>query len=157
MTDMEVLAFLRRQSEKARYITAVCTGSLLLGAAGLLDGYQATTHWASHDLLERCGAHPVRQRVVVDRNRVTGGGVTAGLDFGLRLAAELAGSDVARAIELGLEYDPAPPFSCGSPERADARLVESLRRLYGPLRNARLAAFEALRSAESLLRGEVNP
>jgi len=122
LQDEEVLEFLRRQAASARYVTAVCTGSLLLGAAGLLQGYRATTHWAYHELLERCGAIPVRQRVVVDRNRVTAGGVTAGIDFALRLTAELCGEPLARAIQLGLEYDPEPPFDSGTPERATAEL-----------------------------------
>jgi len=127
MQDTQVLEFLRKQAQGARYVTAVCTGSLLLGAAGLLEGYRATTHWAFHDLLARCGALPVQQRVVMDRNRLTGGGVTAGIDFGLRLAAELANAQVGRAIELGLEYNPEPPFQCGSPALADAALVELVR------------------------------
>jgi cyclohexyl-isocyanide hydratase len=122
LQDEEVLEFLRRQAASAHYVTAVCTGSLLLGAAGLLQGYRATTHWAYHELLERCGAIPVRQRVVVDRNRVTAGGVTAGIDFALRLTAELCGEPLARAIQLGLEYDPEPPFDSGTPERATAEL-----------------------------------
>jgi cyclohexyl-isocyanide hydratase len=130
--DPEVLEFLRRQAAGARYVTAVCTGSLLLGAAGLLEGYRATTHWAYHELLPRCGALPVRERVVVDRNRVTAGGVTAGIDFGLRLAAEMCGEQVARAIQLGLEYDPQPPFDSGSPERAAPELVQAVRERFAP-------------------------
>ena len=125
--DPEVLEFLRRQAATARYVTAVCTGSLLLGAAGLLEGYRATTHWAFHELLERCGAIPVRQRVVIDRNRITAGGVTAGIDFALRLTAELCGEQQARGIQLGLEYDPEPPFDSGTPERATAELVRVVR------------------------------
>src|SRR6188768_4185758 len=121
--DEQVLEFVRRQGATARYVTAVCTGSLLLGAAGLLEGYRATTHWAYHEFLERCGAIPVKERVVVDRNRVTAGGVTAGIDFALRLAAELCGEPLARGIQLGLEYDPEPPFDSGSPERATPELV----------------------------------
>ena len=124
LQDPDVLEFLRRQAATARYVTAVCTGSLLLGAAGLLTGYRATTHWAFHEFLERCGAIPTRQRVVVDRNRVTAGGVTAGLDFALRLTAELHGEQLARGIQLGLEYDPEPPFDSGTPERATAELVQ---------------------------------
>ncbi len=127
MRDAEVLSFLRQQARDARYVTAVCTGSLLLGAAGLLEGYEATTHWAFHELLAQCGARPVHKRVVVDRNRLTGGGVTAGIDFGLRLAAELANEQTARAIELGLEYNPEAPFQCGSPELADAPLLQLVR------------------------------
>jgi cyclohexyl-isocyanide hydratase len=126
LQDPEVLEFVRRQAATARYVTAVCTGSLLLGAAGLLEGYRATTHWAFHEFLQRCGALPVRQRVVVDRNRLTGGGVTAGIDFALRLTAELCGEPLARGIQLGLEYDPEPPFDSGSPERASAELVQSV-------------------------------
>src|SRR3954468_1215082 len=127
LQDSEVLEFLRRQATNARYVTAVCTGSLLLGAAGLLAGYSATTHWAYHDLLERCGARPVRQRVVVDRNRITAGGVTAGIDFALRLAAEMYGEQVARSIQLTIEYDPEPPFDSGSPERSTPELVQQVR------------------------------
>jgi len=128
--DEEVLEFLRRQGAGARYVTAVCTGSLLLGAAGLLRGYEATTHWAYHEFLRPLGAIPVRQRVVVDRNRVTGGGVTAGIDFGLRLAAELSSEETARAIQLGLEYNPEPPFDSGSPESAGPELVARVRQRF---------------------------
>ena len=126
LRDAEVLEFVRRQAETARYVTAVCTGSLLLGAAGLLEGYRATTHWAYHKFLERCGALPVRKRVVIDRNRVTAGGVTAGMDFALSLTAELCGEQLARGIQLGLEYDPEPPFDSGSPERATPELVQAV-------------------------------
>lgn len=125
--DEAVLSFLREQGSQARFVTSVCTGSLLLGAAGLLDGYEATTHWAYVDLLEAFGARYVNRRVVVDRNRITAGGVTAGLDFGLTLAAELAGEEMARALQLGLEYDPAPPFDSGHPDRADPALVAAVR------------------------------
>lgn len=113
-----LLAFLRRQSQHTRYITSVCSGSLLLGAAGLLSGYRATTHWMSHDLLPLFGAEPVQQRVVRDRDRITGGGVTAGIDFGLVLAEALFGPATAQAIQLAVEYDPAPPFDSGSPVSA---------------------------------------
>jgi cyclohexyl-isocyanide hydratase len=123
LDDQEILGFLRRQAAGARYVTSVCTGSLLLGAAGLLEGYDATTHWAYHDLLARCGANPVKQRVVVDRNRITGGGVTAGIDFGFRVVAELCGDDVARAIQLGLEYDPEPPFRAGTAQTGDSNVL----------------------------------
>src|SRR6476469_5181520 len=109
-TDAAVLDFLRTQGARARYVTSVCTGALLLGAAGLLEGYEATTHWAFTDLLPQFGARVTPGRVVVDRNRITAGGVPAGIDFGLRIVAELAGERAAKLVELGLEYDPHPPF-----------------------------------------------
>jgi cyclohexyl-isocyanide hydratase len=126
-TDQALLAFLRHHGGSARYVTSVCGGSLLLGAAGLLDGYAATTHWAFVDMLPSFGARYVPGRIVVDRNRITGGGVTAGIDFGLRLVAEVAGERTAQAIELALEYDPDPPFRCGSPRIADPVLVEEVK------------------------------
>ncbi len=134
LRDAEMLGFLRRQAETARYMTAVCTGSLLLGAAGLLEGYAATTHWAYHELLLCFGATAVKQRVVVDRNRITGGGVTAGIDFALRLVAELSDEDTARAIQLGLEYDPEPPFRAGTPALAGEELTARVRRSFEPSR-----------------------
>jgi cyclohexyl-isocyanide hydratase len=127
MDDDAVLSFLRAQGEQARYVTAVCTGSLLLGAAGLLRGYHATCHWQFHGLLAACGAIPTDARVVVDRNRITGGGVTAGIDFALRLVAELADVTLAQTLELLLEYAPEPPFGTGRPELADPALVAQLR------------------------------
>jgi len=127
--DETVLAFLRAQGSQARFVTSVCTGALVLGAAGLLDGYDATTHWAYVDLLAAFGARAVAGRVVVDRNRITGGGVTAGIDFGLRLVAELASETVAQMIQLSVEYDPAPPFASGHPRSADPALVAEARRL----------------------------
>lgn len=127
MADPEILGFLREHGARARYVTSVCTGSLLLGAAGLLDGYDATSHWAFVELLPRFGARPVAGRVVVDRNRITAGGVTAGIDFGLKLVAELCGEQLARAIQLGLEYDPEPPYRSGHPSVADPALVAAVR------------------------------
>ncbi len=118
MDDQEVLAFVRRQGLQARYVTSVCTGALVLGAAGLLDGYEATTHWASMENLEPLGARPVRQRICIDRNRITGGGVTAGIDFGLYVASLLTDRPTAETIQLFMEYNPAPPFEAGSPETA---------------------------------------
>jgi len=115
MEDEVVLRFLRQTALTCSYITSVCTGSLVLGAAGLLKGYRATTHWASRDQLAMLGAEPVYARVVFDRNRITGAGVTSGIDFALTVAAKLAGEEVAKQIQLQLEYDPAPPFSAGSP------------------------------------------
>ncbi len=118
LTSEAHLGFLRAEGAHARYVTSVCTGALLLGAAGLLEGYRATTHWMSLDLLPHFGATPVRERVVHDRNRITGGGVTAGIDTALVIAAELFGVHVAQEIQLAMEYDPHPPFDGGSPERA---------------------------------------
>jgi cyclohexyl-isocyanide hydratase len=118
--DETLLAFLRTRAERARYVTSVCSGALLLGAAGLRRGHRATTHWLSLDLLPLFGAEAVEARVVRDRNRITGAGVTAGMDFGLTLAAELFGASVAQRIQLAIEYDPAPPFDSGSPRAAPA-------------------------------------
>ena len=128
LADEAVLGFLRRQAAAARFVTSVCTGALVLGAAGLLRGRRATTHWASHDLLAALGAVPTQARVVRDGNLMTGGGVTAGIDFALALVAELAGAATAQAIQLQLEYAPAPPFDAGSPETAPREIVASLRK-----------------------------
>ena len=125
--DAETLAFLRRQAAGARYITSVCTGALVLGAAGLLQGYKATTHWSAMPYLERFGAIPTATRVCVDRNRVTGGGVTAGIDFGLTLVSILADRATAEAIQLIMEYNPAPPFDAGSPHSAPAAVLDAVR------------------------------
>ena len=122
----EVLAFLRRAAAEARYVVGVCTGSLVLAAAGLLRGRRATTHWMSRDLLRSFGAEPVAQRVVVDGKFFTGGGVTAGIDVALTVAAEIAGRTAAEAIQLSIEYDPAPPFASGSPERADPAVLKAV-------------------------------
>ncbi|HEY6947922.1 MAG TPA: DJ-1/PfpI family protein [Gemmatimonadales bacterium] len=128
MEDARLLDFLRAQAQRARYVTSVCTGALLLGAAGLLRGYRATTHWLSLDLLPLFGAVPVEERVVVDRNRLTGGGVTAGIELGLAVAAELCGRAVAEEIQLTIEYDPAPPFQSGSPRTAPPAVLERVTR-----------------------------
>jgi cyclohexyl-isocyanide hydratase len=126
MQDAEVLDFLRKQAETCRFVTSVCTGSLVLGAAGLLRGYRATSHWLSLDQLALLGAIPVAERIVRDRNRITGGGVTSGIDFALFVAAQLFGEEVAKEIQLRIEYDPAPPFNAGSPRTADPALVAAL-------------------------------
>lgn len=147
--DDVVLGFLRAQGTRARFVTSVCTGSLLLGAAGLLDGYAAATHWAYMDLLPMFGARPVRRRVVIDRNRITGGGVTAGIDFGLRLAAIVAGDRVAKAIQLGLEYDPDPPFQCGHPEIAEPEVVAAVRARFDRLHDARAEQIRTAQRAKS--------
>lgn len=137
MLDQDVLAFLRKQAEGARYITSVCTGSLVLGAAGLLKGKKAATHWTAMDVLPALGATPVEERVVIDGNLITGGGVTAGIDFGLKVAAEVAGEEVAKQIQLQIEYDPAPPFDSGHPRSADPALVEKLTKFAEPMTNER--------------------
>lgn len=144
MQDTPTLAFLRRQAETARYLTAVCTGALVLGAAGLLTAKRATTHWAALDLLAAFGAIPVAERVVRDGSLVTGGGVTAGIDFALTLAAELAGPATAQAIQLGLEYAPAPPFACGTPDTAPAAVLAAARDKLGAARDERVAIVRAL-------------
>ncbi|MCC8428842.1 DJ-1/PfpI family protein [Reyranella aquatilis] len=144
MNDEETLAFLRKQAAGARYVTSVCTGSLVLGAAGLLKGYKSACHWSSREFLPAFGAIPVADRVVRDRNRVSGGGVTAGIDFGLTLAAELAGEEVAKSIQLTLEYDPQPPFDSGSPEKAGAERVKRLKeRIHAMLEKRQKANDEA--------------
>ncbi|MEO5816885.1 MAG: DJ-1/PfpI family protein [Gemmatimonadaceae bacterium] len=134
LANEETLAFLRAHEGRARYLTAVCSGSLILGAAGLLKGYRATTHWMSHHMLHVFGADPVEQRVVVDRDRITGGGVTAGIDFGLVVAAKLFGQTTAEEIQLAIEYQPAPPFHSGLPGTASAAVRDAvLQRAQGSL------------------------
>lgn len=127
MEDAEVLAFLRRQAAGARYVTSVCTGSLVLAEAGLLTGYRATCHWLSINQLPYFGVVPVKERVVIDRNRITGAGVTSGIDFALTLAAGLFGEERAKRAQLAMEYDPKPPFIGGSPATADPQIIESVR------------------------------
>lgn len=122
--DDEILNFLAEAGKTVRYVTSVCTGSLLLGAAGLLHGYKAATHWSCYEALAATGAEPVHARVVGDRNRISGGGVTAGIDFGLTLLAELRGEVVAKAAQLAMEYDPQSPFQTGSPESAGPELIK---------------------------------
>ena len=133
MNDSETIGFLADRGSRARYVTSVCSGSLLLGAAGLMRGYKATSHWACRDLLPLFGATPVDARVVVDRNRITGGGVTAGLDFGLVLLAKLLGEDIAKMTQLAMEYDPEPPFHAGTPREAGPEVVKKVREWLGPL------------------------
>ncbi|HEX9211655.1 MAG TPA: DJ-1/PfpI family protein [Bradyrhizobium sp.] len=128
MEDDEVLAWIQRQTEGARSVFSVCTGALLLGAAGLLRGRRATTHWASFHLLQLFGAIPVNERVVVDGNWIFAAGVTAGIDGALRLAAELRGDDVARTIQLYMQYAPEPPFDSGTPERAPVSILDQAKR-----------------------------
>jgi cyclohexyl-isocyanide hydratase len=148
MDDEEVISFVRTQGQKAQYVTSVCTGSLVLGAAGLLNGYEATTHWMSMDQLEIFGAKPVKKRIVRDGNRITGGGVTAGIDFALYLASVLVGEQAARMIQLSLEYNPAPPFTSGSPDTASPDIVSAARSRAAQMLETRRAA--SLRAAERL-------
>ncbi len=137
MEDAEVLAWLREQAAHARYVGSVCTGSLVLGAAGLLRGRRATSHWGARDLLAAFGATPTPERVVRDGNLFTGGGVTAGIDFALTMVAELAGPDIARGIQLQLEYAPAPPFDAGTPESAPDDVLAAVRARGAAMRTAR--------------------
>jgi len=139
MSDWETLDFLRRQAAQAQWVTSVCTGSLVLGAAGLLQGYRATSHWSSIDQLTLLGATPVSERVVHDRNRITGAGVTSGIDFALTLVAEITDEVIAKAVQLQMEYDPEPPFNSGSPRSAPQQEIDQAR--------AKMAAFIATRRA----------
>jgi cyclohexyl-isocyanide hydratase len=150
MEDAQTLAFLADRGARARYVTAVCTGSLVLGAVGLLKGYRATGHWYIRDLLALMGASVEHSRVVSDRNRITGGGVTAGIDFGLTVAAELRGEETARLIQLVLEYDPQPPFDAGSPERAGAKLTGDVLARRQPLIDAAKRSAELAKTRLSL-------
>jgi cyclohexyl-isocyanide hydratase len=138
MEDRKTLEFLRHQAQRAKYVTSVCTGALVLGAAGLLKGYRATTHWDSINILPIFGVTALPDRVVTDRNRITGGGVTAGIDFALTIAGKLFGADFAKSIQLSMEYNPAPPFSCGHPSIADRAVVDDLKRKRAPSQQARL-------------------
>jgi len=124
--DNETLGFLRTQSKNAKYITSVCNGSLILGAAGLLKGHKSACHWIWKQYLHKFGVEAVDGRVVRDGKHISGGGVTAGLDFAFTLASELAGEEVAKMLQLGLEYDPQPPFDCGTPAKAGSGLVEKV-------------------------------
>lgn len=127
MEDDAILHFLRQKADEVKLVTSVCTGSLVLGAAGLLQGYKATTHWGSLDQLALLGAQPVDARVVHDGNRISGAGVTSGIDFALTVVAGLYGEAVAQEIQLQLEYDPEPPFNSGSPRSASTELVQTVR------------------------------
>jgi cyclohexyl-isocyanide hydratase len=132
INDEEMLAFLRKQAGGAKYVTSVCTGSLVLGAAGLLRGYRATAHWSAIDFLAGYGAIPTKTRVCTDRNRVTGGGVTAGIDFALTLVEMLVDRKTAETIQLRLEYNPAPPFNSGSPDTAPPEVLAFIKDRIAP-------------------------
>ena len=149
MVDDEVLDFLRKQAAGAKYITSVCTGSTVLAAAGLLKGYRASTHWSAIEALSLLGAIPSRERVCIDRNRLTGGGVTAGIDMALTLAAQLTDRQTAEGIQLGIEYNPAPPFSAGSPETAPADVLAAMKTRMAPSQARRIEI--AKRAAAKLI------
>ncbi|WP_409188991.1 DJ-1/PfpI family protein [Bradyrhizobium sp. RDM4] len=146
LNDEETLDFVRKQASGAKFVTSVCTGALVLGAAGLLKGYNAATHWSAMELLALFGATPTKTRVCIDRNRVTGGGVTAGIDFALKLVSLLVDRTTAEAIQLRLEYNPAPPFNAGSPDTAPAEVLALMKERIAPSQARRLDA--ARRAAE---------
>ena len=150
INDEEMLAFLQKQAEGAKFITSVCSGSLVLGAAGLLRGYRATTHWTAMEFLSAFGATPTKTRVCVDRNRVTGGGVTAGIDFALTLVSMLVDQRTAEAIQLRLEYNPAPPFNSGSPDTAPPDILASMKERIAP---AQIRRCEKISRAAARLTG----
>ncbi|MBS0192175.1 MAG: DJ-1/PfpI family protein [Phycisphaerales bacterium] len=152
MQDAATVSFLQRQGAEAEWIGSVCTGSLLLAAAGLLKGYKATSHWLARSALRAGGAEPVAARYVEDRNRVTGAGVTAGIDFALRLVQKWRGTMYAKGVQLFMEYDPQPPFNSGSPTSADADpamvgMLEAMHESFGP--KCEKAIYAALRSSQS--------
>lgn len=141
LTDETVLDFVRQQAQSVQYITSVCTGALVLGAAGLLKGRKATTHWNALDFLSTLGAIPTKQRVVRDGNVITAGGVTSGIDFGLTILAEIFGRQEAETVQLTLEYAPAPPFHSGTPDEASAQVLAQGRERLAASRAAREAIF----------------
>ncbi len=148
MADRDFIAEIRRLADGARYVCSVCTGSLVLGAAGLLKGKRAACHWAWRDQLEFFGAIPDPSRVARDGRYITGGGVTAGIDFALTMVAELAGDDMAQAIQLAVEYAPAPPFNAGRPETAPEQVLRRGSAIYGKGMDERVAA--AKKAAEAV-------
>jgi len=145
--DEETRAFMADRGSRARYVTSVCTGSLILGAAGLLDGYRATSHWAARDILAEYGAIPVDARVVKDRNRITGAGVTAGLDFGLTMLAEMRDETYAQAVQLMCEYDPDPPFQAGSLHSAPADVKQMVQAIVAPFQEQARALAKTMHRA----------
>lgn len=147
MEDAEYLKQVRRLAAGATYVTSVCTGSLLLGAAGLLRGKRAACHWAWRDLLTPFGATPDPARVVRDGNVITGGGVTAGIDMALTVMAEIAGADYAQSVQLAMEYAPAPPFDCGRPEKARPEILDSIRKRMSALAANREAVVQRASAA----------
>ncbi|MBD2502885.1 DJ-1/PfpI family protein [Anabaena azotica] len=149
LEDKDFLQFLKTQGEQASYVTSVCTGALLLAAAGLLEGYRATTHWLFLDLLAMFGVEVVKKRIVIDGNRITGGGVTAGIDFGLAIAAELFGETLAQEIQLQIEYNPQPPFNSGSPDTAPADVLKRVQAASRDMQETRRQIVQRVISGES--------
>ncbi len=143
MQDQEVLSFLQQKSKTAKYITSVCTGSLILATANLLQGYKATCHWAFREHLEMLGVEVVPERIVIDRDRLTGAGVTSGIDFGFTLVSLLWDKDMAKMTQLFLEYDPLPPFNAGTPDKAEQTIVKSLREFGKPVIEAFLTQVKS--------------
>ena len=148
MQDQAFMAEVKRLGESAHYVTSVCTGSLILAAAGLLNGKRAGSHWAYRELLAMFGAIPDDARVVRDGNAITGGGVTAGIDIALTIVADLAGEKVAKMIQLAIEYAPAPPFNCGRPETADAETIAAVKHLFSGFAAERREAIAQLTGAD---------
>jgi len=142
LNDPETLDFIKKKAATARYVTSVCTGSLVLAAAGLLKGKRAACHWMSRDMLSEFGAIPDASRVVIDGKFISGGGVTAGIDFGLTVVAEIFGEDVAKSIQLGIEYNPQPPFNAGSPEGAGPDIEKAARKAASERQADRLDAVK---------------
>ena len=147
MADRDLIEFVQRQARTARYVTTVCTGAFILGAAGLLKGRRATTHWGYAELLPLVGATYEKRRVVRDGNLITAGGVTSGIDFGLEVVADIAGEAVARSIQLSLEYDPRPPFASGHPDRATAETLAEVAPRYEERRVGFRKGIERLATA----------
>jgi cyclohexyl-isocyanide hydratase len=142
MLDETLIAFVKRHGERAAFVTSACTGALILGAAGLLAGFEAATHWASMEYLQAFGAWPKKERVVTSGNRITGGGVTAGIDIALRIAEQTHGRTIAEAIQLAIEYAPAPPFDAGEPDTAPAAVREAVLAKMAPMQELRRRAVE---------------
>lgn len=147
MQDAAFMSEVKRLGENARYVTSVCTGSLILAAAGLLKGKRAGSHWAYRELLAMFGAIPDPARVVRDGNAITGGGVTAGIDIALSIVADLAGEEAAKTIQLAIEYAPAPPFACGRPETAEPHIVDNVKQLFARFAAQRREAIAAMTGA----------
>jgi cyclohexyl-isocyanide hydratase len=141
--DSEYLNFIRSRGTHSRYVTSVCTGSIILAACGLLDGFKATTHWLSIDLLKRFNVETKNERVVIDRNRITGGGVTSGIDFALVLGSLLFGEQRSKEVQLLVEYNPQPPFHCGHPDLADAAMVTKVKAERSEMQQKRLDQIDA--------------